>query len=194
MAEIYDWETGTGATFNDAEPPDGWPELMAPSAVNNVGREMMAVIARWRESAESCTLTGGTAPAYTLTVPQTITSLSDGMRFAFCAHASCPAGAATLAVNGLSEAALIGSRTVVDGSPDIDLYAGEILEGFVYIVAYLDGQFIILNPTITDQAGVVPLDRIPATLTGKDAVSVGGFAISSDPTGSETNTIYFRTS
>ena len=192
MAEIYDWDTAAGG--NNASPPNGWPEMMTPASVNNTGREMMAVIARYRESAESCTPTTGTTPgAYLLTVPQGITSLQDGMRFSFCAHVTSPAGAATLSVNGLPAVNLVGSRTVVGGAPDINLYAGEILAGYVYHVVYLDTEFIILNPTITDQAGVVPLDRIPTPLTGKDAPTVGGFRISVDPTAAESDTLYFRT-
>ena len=197
MAEIYDWNAT--AADNNESPPNGWPEMMAPSAVNNTGREMMAVIARWRESAESCTLTEGTAPDYELTVPQTFTSLVHGMRFTFCAHASSPADTiATLAVNGLTSAPLIGSRTEVGGVANVNLYAGEILQGFVYIVSYVvddeGAEFLILNPTITNQAGVVSLDRLPATLTGKDAGSVGGLAISTDADGTDADTLYFRTS
>jgi|GEM_PF-6267589 len=50
MSDIKDWsQTAAG---NNAAPPDGWPEGMAPSNVNNCARENMAAIARWYNNAE----------------------------------------------------------------------------------------------------------------------------------------------
>lgn len=37
---------------NNSAPPDGWPEDMAPSAVNNSAREMMARLREWYADAE----------------------------------------------------------------------------------------------------------------------------------------------
>lgn len=37
---------------NNSAPPDGWPEGMAPSAVNNAARQMMAQLAEWYRDAE----------------------------------------------------------------------------------------------------------------------------------------------
>lgn len=42
----------TTAANNSAAPPMGWPEGMAPSAVNDTGRQMMADIRAWYEAAE----------------------------------------------------------------------------------------------------------------------------------------------
>ena len=39
---ITDWSTTPAS--NNAAPPNGWPEGMAPSSVNDVGRQMMADI------------------------------------------------------------------------------------------------------------------------------------------------------
>jgi hypothetical protein len=44
MSETYEWSTT--AASNNSAPPDGWPEEMRPSEVNNSAREMMAAIAR----------------------------------------------------------------------------------------------------------------------------------------------------
>jgi len=46
--ELY----STVAAGNNAAPPSGWPEGMAPSAVNDTGRQMMADIRAWYEAAE----------------------------------------------------------------------------------------------------------------------------------------------
>ena len=192
MAEIYDWDVDE-ANNGDAS-PHGWPEFMAPSAVNDSGREMMAVIARYRESAEACTDTGGTGNAYTIDVEQTITTLQEGMRFAFCARNTSVAGPGTLVVNLLAAKPLVGTRSMAEGVANRDLLAGEIRDGFIYLVAYDDkGEFQILNPTITDVNGQVDASRIPATLTGKDADSVDGLHISTAATGDDANTLYFRT-
>lgn len=42
MSKLGSWSTTPGS--NNATPPDGWPEGMAPSAVNDAAREMMASI------------------------------------------------------------------------------------------------------------------------------------------------------
>lgn len=46
--ELY----STTAASNNSSPPNGWPEGMAPSAVNDAARQMMAAIRTWYESAE----------------------------------------------------------------------------------------------------------------------------------------------
>lgn len=50
MAKIGSWSTSAGS--NTATPPDGWPEGMAPSGVNDAAREMMAQIKTYANDAE----------------------------------------------------------------------------------------------------------------------------------------------
>lgn len=50
MSGIEKWSTSAGSN-NDAS-PDGFPEGMAPSGVNNAAREVMAAIRTWYEDAE----------------------------------------------------------------------------------------------------------------------------------------------
>lgn len=45
MADVSTWSAT--AASNNATPPDGWPENMLPSQVNDTGREMMAAIRRF---------------------------------------------------------------------------------------------------------------------------------------------------
>lgn len=47
MADVSTWST-TAASNNSAS-PDGWPESMLPSGVNNSARENMAQVATWRQ-------------------------------------------------------------------------------------------------------------------------------------------------
>ena len=63
MTEVSSW-SATDAS-NNLTPPDGWPEGMQPSGVNDVGRMMMGAIRRWYNTvtagiANALPLTGGT--------------------------------------------------------------------------------------------------------------------------------------
>lgn len=49
MAKLRGWSTT--ANSNNASPPNGWPENMAPSAVNNTARQGMASVAEWYRDA-----------------------------------------------------------------------------------------------------------------------------------------------
>ena len=71
MSEVSSWNETDNS--NTAAPPDGWPEFMNPSDVNNCARAMMGAIKRWYNTvsagiANALPLSGGalTGP---LTVP-----------------------------------------------------------------------------------------------------------------------------
>lgn len=48
MSNISTWSTSAGD--NNATPPDGFPEGMLPSGVNDAAREVMAAVRRWYEA------------------------------------------------------------------------------------------------------------------------------------------------
>ncbi len=79
MAQIKDWSTT--AASNNSAPPDGAPEGMLPSAVNNVIRENMASVRTWFENSEwinyghSGTQASGTT--FTIATDLTATYTSD---------------------------------------------------------------------------------------------------------------------
>jgi hypothetical protein len=50
MSDIKDWSTT--AASNNANPPDGFPEAMAPSDVNNSAREIMAAVRTYYDEPE----------------------------------------------------------------------------------------------------------------------------------------------
>ena len=63
MSEVSSWSTTDAG--NNLTPPDGWPEGMQPSGVNDVGRMMMGAIKRWYDTvtagiANALPLSGGT--------------------------------------------------------------------------------------------------------------------------------------
>lgn len=60
MSDIKTWSTA--AASNNSASPNGFPEGMAPSGVNDSAREMMAAVRRWYESAQWIDL--GDAPVY----------------------------------------------------------------------------------------------------------------------------------
>lgn len=76
---VSDWSTT--AASNNAAPPNGWPEGMAPSAVNDVGRQMMADIKTFYNNTmlkdASNVLTGTTAFTITSTAPRYLLNESD---------------------------------------------------------------------------------------------------------------------
>lgn len=74
MAAISTWSTSAGS--NNSSPPDGFPENMSPSGVNNSAREVMAAVRLWYENVEwrdfghTVTRTGNT----TFTIAADVTS------------------------------------------------------------------------------------------------------------------------
>src|SRR5215468_2883411 len=86
-------------TSNTTAAPDGAPEGMAPSGVNDVLRAHQGAIKRWYNWTVP-KLTGGTSTAYTLTYGTAPAALVDGMTHMMQFHAANGAGA-TLNVNGL---------------------------------------------------------------------------------------------
>lgn len=63
---------------NSTAAPDGWPEGMAPSGVNDSGRAMMGAVKRWYDQTIPL-VTGGTSTAYTLAYAVAPGALVDGM-------------------------------------------------------------------------------------------------------------------
>lgn len=84
---------------NTTAAPDGAPEGMAPSGVNNVLRAHQGAIKRWYNWL-SPKLTAGSGSAYTLTYSVAPGALVDGMGFVAELHVA-PGAGATLDVNAL---------------------------------------------------------------------------------------------
>lgn len=97
MAELVDYSTSAGS--NNAASPNGYPENMAPSGLNNSNRETCARIKRdWSDKDGSVT-TGGSSTAYTVTLNKGTTTLADIGPFTVELHTATGA-APTIAVNG----------------------------------------------------------------------------------------------
>lgn len=137
MAELKDWNVA--AASNNDTPPDGAPEAMAPSAVNDVIRENMAVLARYKADNDGSLDTTGSGNTYALAASGTYSAYARGDTFTFEANHT-NTGAATLNVDSLGAVAV----KLMDGSA---LASGEIRSGGVYTVVHDGTDFLLVNPT-----------------------------------------------
>jgi len=131
--DVRSWSPTAAA--NNAPPPDGWPENMAPSGVNDAAREMMAALKRWYDRASATLTSGGTADAQTLTYPVAPVSYNLGDCFTFFAGFT-NTGAVSLNVNGLGDKPLRRGAT--------SLTAGAIVAGQVVMAFYDGAQFQVV--------------------------------------------------
>ena len=126
MADVSQWSTT--AASNNSPSPNGAPEGMAPSGVNNVIRENMAAIAKWYSDSDGTLQSTGSSSAYVLTTNSTHAALADQPLMIFRAnHAST--GASTLNVDSL------GAKSIKKYN-DINLSAGDIESGQIVVVVY----------------------------------------------------------
>ena len=125
----YLWSrtAGSNAT-SDAQ--INWAEGMAPSAVNDSARAMMASLAGYRDDIAGAIATGGTSTAYTVTSYQVFDTLAhmSGQVIAFTPHTTNGA-TVTLNVDGLGAKPLRSSTGV-------ELLAGTLIAGTPYTALY----------------------------------------------------------
>lgn len=139
MSDVSQWSTA--AAGNNSAPPDGFPEGMAPSTVNDAAREVMAAVARQYKDMNGSLATGGTGNAYTLTTNTGHAALADIGLVVFRADRA-NTGAVTLNVDGL------GAKSVrADGAA---LASGDITANALYSAAYNSNTdtFDLLNAAL----------------------------------------------
>lgn len=91
MADLGDPSWSEIDASNDAIPPNGWPEGMFPSDVNNSARSQMGGEKRWWARSNSTQTTTGTSTAYVLTYAEAEGALYDGEETSFVLHLDCGA-------------------------------------------------------------------------------------------------------
>lgn len=136
----YNWSQ-TANSNATADPTIGMAEGMAPSALNDGVRALMAATAKYRDDIAGAIVTGGISTAYTVasySVYDTLAHLN-GQMIAFTPHTTNGA-TVTLNVDGLGAKPL---RT----SPGVELQAGTIIQGTPYTCLYnnSDGAFYLSN-------------------------------------------------
>ena len=113
---------------NNANPSYGFPENMAPSAVNNNLRALEGILGRWRVDLEGGLTSIGSANAIIVSSARTITSYYDGLMLSFTATLANTASP-TLNVDGQ------GAR-YISKHGDQTLAASDIRAGQRIIVSY----------------------------------------------------------
>lgn len=141
----------TAASNATADSNVNMAEGMAPSAVNDSVRALMASMAMFRDDINGSIATGGTSTAFTVTSNQVFASLSamDNAVIAFIPHTTSGA-APTLAVDGLTAKAIRMSTAV-------DMPSGVLVAGTPYVVTYEHGVGEFLLHNIAGDPWSVPL-------------------------------------
>ena len=145
MAEIKDYSVT--ADDNNSASPNGMPENMAPSGVNNSWRESFARVKRWYEDINATKSTTGSSNAYVLAAARTVTAYAQGDAYMFRAnHANT--GAATLNIDSVGAVAIVNVT-------QSQLAAGQISAGGIYLVAYdaTNSKFQLVGASATSASG-----------------------------------------
>ncbi|HIG66683.1 MAG TPA: hypothetical protein EYQ44_02465, partial [Porticoccaceae bacterium] len=145
MSTIKNWSTSPGS--NNSAAPNGAPEGMAPSAVNNTMRQNMAELAKWFKDTNGSITSAGSATAYTLTTSQSESAYARGQVYLFSAHVG-NTGAATLNCDALGAKAIQKQ----DGSA---LSAGDLPINGQVMVVYDGTQFQLLTADTVHTAAQV---------------------------------------
>jgi microcystin-dependent protein len=154
------WKWSRTASSNaTADNTVNWAEGMAPSAVNDSARAMMARLAEWRDDVSGTIVTAGSSTAYTLASNQGFDNFPDlgGAMIAFVPHAT-NAASPTLNVDGLGAKPLrFGPTTQVN-----EIQSGVLIQGTPYVASYnnSDGAFYLqggfANPYGIPLGGLLP--------------------------------------
>lgn len=121
--QVYKW-SNTASSNASADPSINWREGMAPSAVNDSARAMMAALANYRDDISGALATTGTASAYFVTTNQGLPSPpTDGQMIAITVN-NTNGISPTLSADGgtsypvqSSAGVAIPSGTLISGSP-----------------------------------------------------------------------------
>jgi microcystin-dependent protein len=171
------WKWSRTASSNaTADNTINWAEGMAPSAVNDSARAMMARLAEWRDDVSGTIATAGTSTAYTVASNQGFDNFADmnGAMLAFVPHTTNGA-TVTLNVDGL------GSKPM-RSAPGVELSSGVMVQGTPYVATYnnSDGAWYLqgytINPYIIPIGGLMPY--LGATAPNSSFVLPFGQAVS----------------
>lgn len=170
------WST-TAASNATADPSVNWAEGMAPSAVNDSARAMMASVAKWRNDLSGI-ITAGSSTAYTVATGATFASASDmsAMIFSIIPHATSGTSP-TLAVDGLTARA-------INDSTGVAVATGALIAGTPYLVKYVHAstEFILLgrSSVFTTLKATSNIIAAPGTTAGRPSAIAGGFRFNTD--------------
>lgn len=144
MSEVRTW--AVQADNNNESPPNGFPENMDFSEVNNAARELMAAVARYREALGAVQTTGSNG-VYVLSLNLDLPSLRRGDRFIFTANHNSPPGGSTLNVNNVGNVQMVTPNGA--GIPP-----DAMIVGGVYEAAYDGTRFRVIGGLIVGTGGI----------------------------------------
>jgi hypothetical protein len=151
---VTSWSTT--AADNNAAPPNGWPEGMAPSAVNNTARQMMADLVReFQVNAVKVLASVAGTNTITGTMTPDLTSYGTGMLVFFTPANNCT-GATTINIDSL------GAKSIVRGDGTA-LESGDLQASTTHAILYDGTNFVLLNP--------ISFSLVNGTLSGNLAVT-----------------------
>lgn len=165
MSELTSANWSETAASNNAAPPNGWPEGMNPSDVNNSERENMSALKKWFNRTSVTLTAGGGTTAYTLT--PTVALSAYALEVWSWVMPSTNAATATMNISGL------GARNIQKcvGGTWTDVGAGDLPSG-CYVAALYDtgsSKFrIIWNSVVAVQTSG------DNTITSTDAGATAG--------------------
>jgi len=173
LATLYKWSQ-TAASNSNADATINWAEGMAPSAVNDSARAMMAAIAKYRDDNSGSLTTGGTSTAYTLTTNQVFASLATMSGQTVRVRMSATNGASpTLNVDSL------GAKNIVSAT-GVAVATSALKSGAVYDFVYNNStsEWTVINaPTIpTGMAIAAYLSACPTGWTKNSTAALNDAA------------------
>src|SRR3979411_801409 len=125
------WKWSRTASSNAvADNTINWAEGMAPSAVNDSARAMMARLAEWRDDTSGTVATAGTSTAYTAASSQGFDNFPNlnGAMIAFVPHT-------TNGATGTPNVAGLGAKPL-RFDPGLELQSGVLIQGTPYEATY----------------------------------------------------------
>lgn len=173
---FYKWST-VAANNAGADPTQTWAEGMAPSAINDSARALLAAAAKYRDDTAGHIAAGGSASAYTVTTSQGFTSTTDlnAQEITFIAPATNALGV-TLSADG------IGAFPLATMAAGTLVPAGSLATGGVYTATFYNSISLWLlrdfyvNPFNIPLGGM--MDYICASVPNSNFVFPIGQAIS----------------
>ena len=189
MAEIKDYSVT--ADDNDSASPNGMPEGMAPSGVNNSWRESFARVKRWYEDIQGAKTTTGSSNAYVLAAARVVTAYAAGDAYLFKANHTCTSAGSTLNVDS------VGAKSIVT-STGAALGAGAITSGGLYMVVFeaTADKFMLIAGSAGGSADNILIYNSSPTFTMENSTSedtAGGresnFVVKGLQSGSEESTL-----
>lgn len=152
-SQVWKWSQtpGTNAT---ADPHINWAEGMAPSAVNDSARAMMAEFAKYRDDISGAISTGGTSTAYTISTNQGLCGSPcaapvNGQMIAFKAHAT-NGNSPTLAVDG-------GTAYPIQSPAGTAIGGGTLIGGSSYRVSFNSSESSWILESLYGNPYAIPL-------------------------------------